>query len=98
MDYDYAINDYMGNDYSKREHIESDTAKGEYKTLLPNGDVEIVTYDSGPYGHFANVRTIKASKAPSAPAYTTAAPAYTTAAPAVYPASAPEPAYNDVVI
>ena len=55
VSYEYAINDYYGNEQSKKETIDGDTAVGEYKTLLPDGKRQIVTYESGPNGHQANV-------------------------------------------
>ena len=59
VDYDYAVNDYYGNEQSKREHIEAGKQTGEYRTRLANGDLQIVNYDSGDeYGHRATVENI----------------------------------------
>ena len=55
MKYEYDINDYKGNEQSKKETIDGETAVGEYKTLLPDGKRQIVTYESGPHGHLAHV-------------------------------------------
>ncbi|KAI9554194.1 hypothetical protein GHT06_019466 [Daphnia sinensis] len=99
VNYEYAIDDYYGNKHSKKEKIDGETAVGEYKTLLPDGKEQTVTYESGPYGHLANVAYTEGQT--SAPAYEapTPAPVYSTPAPApVYETPAPTttaaPAYQ----
>ena len=106
VNYEYAIDDYYGNKHSKKETIDGDTAVGEYKTLLPDGKQQVVTYESGPYGHQANVNYEEGgymapaetyAPAPSytpAPSYETPAPSYETPAPSYEtPAPSYEPAY-----
>ena len=98
VSYEYAINDYYGNEQSKKETIDGDTAVGEYKTLLPDGKRQIVTYESGPNGHQANVAYEDGkSSGYTAPAetYSPAAPAPTYEAPVAAPAyEAPSPSYE----
>ncbi len=47
-----------GNDYSKTEHQdESGNVDGEYRTLLPDGRIQIVTYHANDYdGYIADVK------------------------------------------
>ena len=78
MDYDYAVNDYYGNEQSKREHIEPGKAVGEYRTRMADGTLQIVSYDSDDYGHKANVETLPGQVAYAAPVDTYAAPAVDT--------------------
>ena len=82
MDYDYAVNDYYGNEQSKREHIEPGKAVGEYRTRMADGTLQIVSYDSDDYGHRANVETLPGQvDTYAAPVDTYAAPVDTYAAP-----------------
>ncbi len=102
VNYEYAINDYYGNEQSKKETIDGDTAVGEYKTLLPDGKRQIVTYESGPYGHQANVAYEEGKSgdyypAP-APAYEAPAPAYETPAPSYETPAYSEPSYDVVSV
>ena len=86
---------YYGNDQSKKETIDGHTAVGEYKTLLPDGKRQIVTYESGPDGHQANV-AYEDGKSADYSASTSEIPA----APATYGAPAPSyetPAYSEPV-
>ena len=55
VNYEYEINDYSGNEQSKKETIDGDRQVGEYKTLLPDGRRQLVTYNAGPEGFVANV-------------------------------------------
>jgi len=113
VSYEYAINDYYGNEQSKKETIDGDTAVGEYKTLMPDGRRQTVTYNAGADGYLANVAydeskaTTSYSAPPTAPAQTYSTPAATVEyAPAVTPApvytpaayETPEQTYDDVVI
>lgn len=104
VNYEYAIDDYYGNKHSKKEKIDGDTAVGEYKTLLPDGKQQVVTYESGPDGHKANVNyeeggyvaPVDTYYPPAAPSYETPAPSYETPAPATYEPAYVEPAYEKV--
>lgn len=59
VDFDYAFNDYEGNSQSRREHIEGGKQSGEYRTLLADGHLQIVTYESGgEHGHMAKVEIV----------------------------------------
>ena len=111
MNYEYAVNDYYGNEQSKKETIDGDTAVGEYKTLLPDGRRQTVTYNADANGYLANVAYVESkgttlySAAPLAPATqiypTSATVEYTAVTPApVYAPAAyetPEQTYDDVV-
>lgn len=92
MKYEYEVDDHHGNKHSKKEIIDGDTARGEYRTLLPDGRNQVVTYESGPHGHLANVAYAggtDASTYTSAPTYFPApAPSYESA-----PFYAPAPLY-----
>ena len=97
VNYEYAIDDYYGNKHSKKEKIDGDTAVGEYKTLLPDGKQQVVTYESGPDGHKANVNYEEGGYvAPVDTYYPPAAPSYETPAPATYEPAYVEPAYEKV--
>lgn len=104
MNYEYAIDDYYGNKHSKKEKIDGETARGEYRTLLPDGRNQIVTYDSGPNGHLANVAyegeaTAAGAYAPAQEMYVAPAPSPVAAyapAPASVAEYAPAPAYSAV--
>lgn len=56
MTYEYEIDDYNGNEQSKKETMAGETTRGEYKTRMPDGKLQVVTYESGPFGHLANVK------------------------------------------
>jgi len=90
VNYEYAIDDYYGNKHSKKEKIDGETARGEYRTLLPDGRRQIVTYDSGPNGHLANVAY--EGEATAAGAYAPAQEMYVAPAPSPVAAYAPAPA------
>ena len=79
----YAVkDDYYGiNDYSHDTTSDGKTRTGVYKTLLPDGRVQIVTYKADDYGYLADVKYEGVAKYPDyKPAYK----------PAPYPA---KPAY-----
>lgn len=71
LSYEYEINDYAGNEQSKKETIDGGTALGEYKTRMPDGQLQVVTYESGPNGHLASVKYESGAAAP--PLYGTGA-------------------------
>ena len=91
VNYEYAINDYYGNEQSKKETIDWDTAVGEYKTLLPDGRRQTVTYDAGPNGYLANVAydESKDTSTYAAPAPAPSTVSYATPAPEMVYTSAP---------
>lgn len=66
VDYEYSIDDSYGNEQSKREHIEDGTAVGEYRTRLPDGSLQIVSYTASPEGYKANVQTLSGANEYSA--------------------------------
>ena len=86
VDYDYAVNDYYGNEQTRREHVEPNRQIGEWTARMADGAMESVTYEAGPYGNLAHVIVRQNSYA--APVYTAPAPVYTAPAP-VYTAPAP---------
>ncbi|CAG0912857.1 unnamed protein product [Notodromas monacha] len=47
--------DYSGNDYNHAEQRDGYKTQGEYKTLLPDGRYQIVSYTADEYGYNANV-------------------------------------------
>ena len=100
INYEYEINDYNGNEQSKKEEIDGKTAVGEYKTRMPDGQLQVVTYESGPYGHLANVKYESGAGTVVYPATTPAAPATTTeyyaATAPVYGTTTPKPVYSTV--
>ena len=82
MKYEYEVDDHNGNKHSKKEIIDGDITRGEYRTLLPDGRTQVVTYESGPRGHSAKVayeEGAEASTLSSAPTYSPA-PSYAPAA------------------
>ena len=109
MSYEYAVNDYYGNEQSKKETIDGDTAVGEYKTLMADGRRQTVTYNADANGYLANVAydeskgTTLYSAPPAPPTYATPATveyvAAVTPAPVYAPAAyeTPEQSYDDVV-
>lgn len=100
VSYEYEINDYYGNEQSKRETIDGETTKGEYKTRMPDGKLQVVTYDSGPYGHLANVQyedkaaSYSVTHAPTASTSYTSPVAHHAPITSAYP---DEDSYEDVV-
>jgi len=76
VDYDYAVNDYYGNEQMRQEHVEPEKQVGHWSARMADGALHSVTYDANSYGNLAHV--VIRSNDYAAPAY--AAPAY--AAPA----------------
>lgn len=44
FDFTYAVKDDVGNDFSHNAESDGDVVKGEYRTLLPDGRLQIVKY------------------------------------------------------
>ena len=88
VDYDYAVNDYYGNEQSRQEHVEPGKQVGYWNARMADGAIHSVDYVANDYGNLAHVvvrqnnYAAPAYSAPSdsAPAY--AAPVQTYAAPA----------------
>ena len=55
MDYDYAVNDYYGNEQSRSETHENELTRGKYTVNLPDGRKQIVTYEADQNGYRADV-------------------------------------------
>lgn len=91
INYEYEINDYYGNEQSKKEEIDGKTAVGEYKTRMPDGQLQVVTYQSGPFGHLANV---KYERGPDTVVYPTTTPVAPTTTTEYYAASTKAPVYG----
>ena len=80
----YAVKDDYNNDYAHDTTSDGKTRTGIYRTLLPDGRVQIVTYKADDYGYLADVKYEGVAKYPE---YKAAAyPAYPKPAyPAPYP-------------
>jgi hypothetical protein len=80
----YAVKDDYYNDYAHDTTSDGKTRTGIYRTLLPDGRVQIVTYKADDYGYLADVKYEGVAKYPE---YKAAAyPAYPKPAyPAPYP-------------
>ena len=72
VDYDYAVNDYYGNEQMRQEHVEPEKQVGHWSARMADGALHSVTYDANSYGNLAHV--VIRSNDYAAPAY--AAPAY----------------------
>ncbi|XP_057372207.1 cuticle protein 19-like [Daphnia carinata] len=88
-DFNWAVNDGYGNDYSHSESSDSKVTTGSYRVLLPDGRVQIVTYKADSYGYTADVKYDGEAKYPTASysARSYSAPLYTApvaTAPALY--------------
>ena len=90
MDYDYAVNDYYGNEQTRQEHVEPGRQTGYWNARMADGAIHSVTYDANDYGNLAHVVVRQNSYA--APAYS--APVQTYAAPAYSAPSYSAPAYS----
>ena len=79
VDYDYAVNDYYGNEQSRQEHVEPGRQTGYWNARMADGAMHSVTYDANDYGNLAHVivrQNSYAAPAYSAPVHTYAAPSY----------------------
>ena len=79
MDYDYAVNDYYGNEQSRQEHVEPGRQTGYWNARMADGAMHSVTYDANDYGNLAHVivrQNNYAAPAYSAPVHTYATPSY----------------------
>jgi hypothetical protein len=95
VDYDYAVNDYYGNEQMRQEHVEPEKQVGHWSARMADGALHSVTYDANSYGNLAHVvirSNDYATPAYSAPVHTYAAPSY--AAPAYAAPSYAAPAYS----
>ena len=95
MDYDYAVNDYYGNEQSRQEHVEPGRQTGYWNARMADGAMHSVTYDANDYGNLAHVivrQNSYAAPAYSAPVQTYATPSYS--APAYSAPSYSAPAYS----
>lgn len=82
----YAVKDEYYNDYAHDTTSDGKTRTGSYRTLLPDGRVQIVNYKADDYGYVADVKYEGEAKYDYKPAYK----------PAAYPAPAgyaPKPTY-----
>ena len=55
VDYDYAVNDYNGNEQTRREHVEPEKQVGDWSARMADGAMHTVKYEAGPYGNLAHV-------------------------------------------
>jgi hypothetical protein len=93
VDYDYAVNDYYGNEQSRQEHVEPGKQVGYWNARMADGAIHSVNYVANDYGNLAHVvvrQNNYATPAYSAPVQTYAAPVQTYAAPSY---SAPAETY-----
>ena len=65
--YDYAVNDYYGNEQTRREYIEPGKQVGHWTARMA-GAVKTSSYQAGTYGNLAHVIVRHDSYAPPAPA------------------------------
>ena len=72
MDYDYAVNDYKGNEQASKEYMKSGNQVGEWSARMADGAIHSVSYEANDYGNLAHVVVRQSSYA--APAYS--APTY----------------------
>ena len=86
----YAVkDDYTYNDYAHETTSDGKTRTGVYRTLLPDGRVQIVTYKADDYGYLADVKDTGEAKYDYKPAYKPAYPPK----PAYPAAGYPKPPY-----
>ena len=79
VDYDYAVNDYYGNEQMRQEHVEPEKQVGHWSARMTDGALHSVTYDANSYGNLAHVvirSNDYAAPSYSAPVHTYAAPSY----------------------
>ena len=79
MDYDYAVNDYYGNEQTRQEYVAPGKQNGYWNARMADGAIHSVTYDANDYGNLAHVvvrQNNYAAPAYSAPVQTYAAPVY----------------------
>jgi hypothetical protein len=79
VDYDYAVNDYYGNEQSRQEHVEPGKQVGYWNARMADGAIHSVNYVANDYGNLAHVVVRQNNYA--APVQTYAAPVQTYAAP-----------------
>ena len=100
MDYDYAVNDYYGNEQSRQEHVEPGRQTGYWNARMADGAMHSVTYDANDYGNLAHVivrQNNYAAPSYSAPSYSTptySAPSYSAPAYSAPSYVAPKMHYN----
>ena len=97
MDYDYAVNDYYGNEQSRQEHVEPGRQTGYWNARMADGAMHSVTYDANDYGNLAHVivrQNNYAAPAYSAPVHTYAAPSYSAPSYSAPSYAAPKMHYN----
>jgi len=95
VDYDYAVNDYYGNEQMRQEHVEPEKQVGHWSARMADGALHSVTYDANSYGNLAHVvirSNDYATPAYSAPVHTYSAPSYS--APSYSAPSYSAPAYS----
>ena len=90
VDYDYAVNDYYGNEQMRQEHVEPGKQVGHWSARMADGAMETVTYEAGPYGNLEHI--VIRSNDYAAPVHSYAAPTYS--APAYSAPSYSAPAYH----
>ena len=76
MDYDYTVNDYYGNEQTRREHVEPGKQIGHWTARMADGALETVDYEAGAYGNLAHV-VVRQSSYPTS-TYAAAQPTYST--------------------
>ena len=97
MDYDYAVNDYYGNEQARQEHEEYGKKIGYWNARMADGAIHSVNYDANDYGNLAHVivrQNSYAAPANSAPAQTHAAPSYSAPSYSAPSYTAPKTHYN----
>ena len=97
MDYDYAVNDYYGNEQSRQEHVEPGRQTGYWNARMADGAMHSVTYDANDYGNLAHVivrQNNYAAPAYSAPAQTYATSSYSAPSYSAPSYAAPKMHYN----
>jgi hypothetical protein len=100
VDYDYAVNDYYGNEQSRQEHVEPGKQVGYWNARMADGAIHYVNYVANDYGNLAHVvvrQNNYAAPAYSAPSYSApayAAPVQTYAAPSYSAPAYSAPTYS----
>jgi hypothetical protein len=74
VDYDYAVNDYYGNEQTRQEYVAPGKQDGYWNARMADGAIHSVNYDANDYGNLAHVVVRQSSYA--APVQTYAAPSY----------------------